>query len=112
MNENEKLIIKIFTTISKQIGGRGAKNIHVKEKTEEIEIHFLLCKSLLEEFIYKKFPNGEKYLENMHKQIFSIISKDFDSLLNEQLPFKVKIKEFQFNVNNDKYLIILEKLMN
>lgn len=110
MTENEKSIIKAFASICKKIGGRGPKNIHIKENDLEIEIHFLLCKSVAEIYILNNLPDGLDILKEMHKEIFAIVSKDFNLLFNENLPFEVKIKDFQFDIATDKYLIILEKL--
>ena len=46
MTDNIEIeISKIFTKILKEVGGRGAKSIFVKNLEHQIEIHFVLNKS-------------------------------------------------------------------
>lgn len=110
MKENvESKISKIFTAILKEVGGRGAKNILVKDNNDYVEICFILNKSHIEEFIYRYFSDSDTYLKDLNNRIAEIVSKMIKNKLEEVLEMNINSYSYEIDIYTDKYSMKFNK---
>lgn len=108
MENLEKLILQSYVDTIKAVGGRGPRNIYVKIIDTTIEIHFLLVKSQLEEFIMNHFDAPEQYLHEMYSNIQACIIPRAIEDIYHKTSVLTTFNHFDIDVAKDKFCLKLD----